>query len=99
MERLTSIKALGRFVCFLAHLRFVCLFYSFTRFAQLSLLIFSHIVDGVVEIILAKGVNSEIWWPVVQLGHPEIDVKAIDGAKYLDDSILKKIYEQVCRDE
>jgi hypothetical protein len=48
-----------------------------------------------VEIILSKGVNSEIWWPVVQLGHPEIDVKAIDGAKYLDDSILKKIYEQV----
>lgn len=54
------------------------------------------LVDGVVDIILLKGVTSETWWDCVQVGHPKIDVKAIDGAKYLDDSILKKIYAQVC---
>jgi hypothetical protein len=51
--------------------------------------------DGKVEIILVKGVNSETWWSCVQKGHPQIEVKDIEGAKYLDDSILKKIYEQV----
>lgn len=50
--------------------------------------------DGKVEIILVKGVNSETWWSCVQIGHPQINVKDIEGAKYLDDSILKKIYEQ-----
>ncbi len=55
----------------------------------------NELVDGVIDIILAKGVNSETWWDCVQVGHDKIDVKAIDGAKYLDDSILKKIYAQV----
>eukprot|EP01127_Copromyxa_protea_P012938 TRINITY_DN3416_c0_g1_i1.p1 TRINITY_DN3416_c0_g1~~TRINITY_DN3416_c0_g1_i1.p1 ORF type:complete len:158 (-),score=52.38 TRINITY_DN3416_c0_g1_i1:6-479(-) len=52
------------------------------------------ISDGKVEIILVKGVNSAVWWSCVQVGHPAISVKDIEGAKYLDDSILKKIYEQ-----
>eukprot|EP01126_Amoeba_proteus_P017862 TRINITY_DN1880_c0_g1_i3.p1 TRINITY_DN1880_c0_g1~~TRINITY_DN1880_c0_g1_i3.p1 ORF type:complete len:161 (-),score=35.38 TRINITY_DN1880_c0_g1_i3:148-630(-) len=52
------------------------------------------ISDGQVEIILVKGVNSETWWSCVQKGHPKIDIKDIEGAKYLDDSILRKIYEQ-----
>lgn len=43
---------------------------------------------------MVKGVTSETWWSCVQVGHPQINVKDIEGAKYLDDSILKKIYEQ-----
>jgi len=54
--------------------------------------------DGVVEITMCKSPSKvsggDIWWPSVVKGDPEISVKDIEGAKYLDDSILVKIWEQ-----
>eukprot|EP01119_Soliformovum_irregulare_P003281 TRINITY_DN13649_c0_g1_i1.p1 TRINITY_DN13649_c0_g1~~TRINITY_DN13649_c0_g1_i1.p1 ORF type:complete len:161 (-),score=34.35 TRINITY_DN13649_c0_g1_i1:26-508(-) len=53
------------------------------------------LMDGPnVEITLSKSASSETWWKNVVQGDPEIDVKKIEGAKYLDDSILKKIKEK-----
>lgn len=67
-----------------------------TQFRRLILIL---IEDGLVEVTLCKKpsqVNSgDIWWPCVVKGDPEISVKDIEGAKYLDDSILVKIWEQV----
>ena len=40
---------------------------------------------------MPKGASSVEWWSSVIVGDPEIDVKKIEGAKYLDDSILKQI--------
>ncbi|KAH3766744.1 hypothetical protein Pelo_1409 [Pelomyxa schiedti] len=55
--------------------------------------------DDVVELMLAKGNATKgdeegHWWPCVVKGATIIDVKQIEGAKYLDDSILKKIWER-----
>lgn len=47
--------------------------------------------NGVVELTLQKAESSAIWWKGVIQGDPEIDVKKIEGSKYLDDSLLKKI--------
>lgn len=66
----------------------ICVYFLLLTFVDVCL------ADGKVEIILSKGVNSATWWSCVQIGHPTISVKDIEGAKYLDDSILKKIYEQ-----
>jgi len=56
------------------------------------------IQDGLVEITLCKKPSQvkegNIWWPCVVKGDPEISVKDIEGAKYLDDSILVKIWDQ-----
>jgi hypothetical protein len=35
--------------------------------------------------------DKQPWWSCVIVGDPGIDVKDIEGAKYLDDSLLKKI--------
>jgi len=50
--------------------------------------------DGVVEIHLSKATSSADWWKCVIVGDPEIDVRDIEGSKYLDDSLLKKIKEK-----
>ena len=55
--------------------------------------------DNTVEITLTKGVESQgdeegHWWPSAIKGAKEIDVKRIEGARYLDDSILKQIWEK-----
>jgi len=56
------------------------------------------IQDGVVDITLCKKPSKvsagDVWWPCVVKGDPEISVKDIEGAKYLDDSILVKIWDQ-----
>eukprot|EP01105_Mastigella_eilhardi_P027571 TRINITY_DN8560_c0_g1_i1.p1 TRINITY_DN8560_c0_g1~~TRINITY_DN8560_c0_g1_i1.p1 ORF type:complete len:204 (-),score=75.51 TRINITY_DN8560_c0_g1_i1:123-656(-) len=51
------------------------------------------------EIILGKGIETKgdepgQWWPCVIKGHTQIDVKGIEGSKYLDESLLKKIWEK-----
>lgn len=38
-----------------------------------------------------KGDEPGQWWPCVIKGHKQIDVKHIEGSKYLDDSLLKKV--------
>ena len=56
--------------------------------------------DGeTVELTLTKGIESQgdeegHWWASVIKGAKEIDVKRIEGARYLDDSILKQIWEK-----
>lgn len=55
--------------------------------------------DDTVEITLAKGSDSvgdeeQHWWPSVIKGHTEIDLKALGSTKYLDDSILKQVWEK-----
>lgn len=49
--------------------------------------------NGTVEITMQKATPSDEqpWWSCVIVGDPGIDVKDIEGAKYLDDSLLKKI--------
>eukprot|EP01118_Nematostelium_gracile_P005888 TRINITY_DN1878_c0_g1_i3.p4 TRINITY_DN1878_c0_g1~~TRINITY_DN1878_c0_g1_i3.p4 ORF type:complete len:170 (-),score=75.70 TRINITY_DN1878_c0_g1_i3:907-1416(-) len=49
---------------------------------------------GVVDINMPKAASSVEWWSCVIVGDEEIDVKKIEGAKYLDDSILKQIKER-----
>eukprot|EP00005_Dracoamoeba_jomungandri_P013460 CAMPEP_0174275094 /NCGR_PEP_ID=MMETSP0439-20130205/59641_1 /TAXON_ID=0 /ORGANISM="Stereomyxa ramosa, Strain Chinc5" /LENGTH=166 /DNA_ID=CAMNT_0015367171 /DNA_START=8 /DNA_END=511 /DNA_ORIENTATION=+ len=49
--------------------------------------------DGTVEINLQKK-DEEVWWASVVKGDPEIDLDLIEGTKYLDDSLLRKIKEQ-----
>ena len=55
--------------------------------------------DGVIEVTLAKGVDScgdeeGKWWPSAIVGHKEVDVKAIESTRFLDDSLLRRIYEE-----
>ena len=44
------------------------------------------------EVTLQKTKPDE-WWKCVLEGDPEIDVDLIEGSKYLDDSLLKKVKE------
>jgi hypothetical protein len=37
---------------------------------------------------------KDVWWPSVIVGDKEIDVDLIEGSKYLDDSLLRKV--KVC---
>jgi hypothetical protein len=55
--------------------------------------------DDVVEITLAKGAESKgdeeaNWWAAVIRGHREVDIKAIASTKFLDESLLKRIWEE-----
>lgn len=55
--------------------------------------------DDTVEITLAKGCDSvgdeeQHWWPSAIKGDTEIDLKALGSTKYLDDSILKQVWEK-----
>jgi len=57
------------------------------------------LVDGVVEVTLAKGPDScgdeeGKWWSCVIEGHKEIDTKAIESTRFLDDSLLRRIWEE-----
>ena len=51
------------------------------------------------EITLAKGESSKgdeegKWWASAIKGHKEVDVKAIESTRFLDESLLKRIWEQ-----
>ena len=35
--------------------------------------------------------KESVWWPSLIVGDAEIDVDLIEGSKYLDDSLLKKV--------
>ena len=35
--------------------------------------------------------TKDAWWPSLIVGDDEIDVDLIEGSKYLDDSLLKKV--------
>lgn len=55
--------------------------------------------EDVVEVMLAKGSDSKgdeegQWWAAVIKGHKEVDVKAIASTKFLDESLLKRIWEE-----
>eukprot|EP00727_Mastigamoeba_balamuthi_P005373 m51a1_g14834 putative nuclear movement protein (161) ;mRNA; f:716085-717086 len=57
------------------------------------------IQEGVLEVILAKGTDSRgddegKWWPSVIVGHKTIDTKACESTRFLDESLLKRIYEE-----
>eukprot|EP01128_Nolandella_sp_AFSM9_P009439 TRINITY_DN603_c0_g1_i1.p1 TRINITY_DN603_c0_g1~~TRINITY_DN603_c0_g1_i1.p1 ORF type:complete len:201 (+),score=55.31 TRINITY_DN603_c0_g1_i1:88-603(+) len=56
------------------------------------------IQEGTVEITLKKSPSKvkegQIWWPHIVPGGPETNVKDIEAQKFLDDSILEKIYKQ-----
>jgi hypothetical protein len=47
-----------------------------------------------VEISLQK--KAEGWWKSVVEGDAEIDLDLIEGSKYLDDSLLRKIKVRKC---
>lgn len=54
--------------------------------------------NGLLEVTLAKGVDSAgddegKWWPSAIVGDKEVDVKAIESTRFLDDSLLRRIYE------
>eukprot|EP01121_Diplochlamys_sp_Union-15-3_P006128 TRINITY_DN1663_c0_g1_i1.p1 TRINITY_DN1663_c0_g1~~TRINITY_DN1663_c0_g1_i1.p1 ORF type:complete len:210 (-),score=61.58 TRINITY_DN1663_c0_g1_i1:40-594(-) len=52
------------------------------------------ILDGDAEITLVKASSSTKWWKSVIIGHPETDVEFIEGSKYLDASLIKRIKEE-----
>jgi hypothetical protein len=46
------------------------------------------------EITLVKHIPQEVeYWPSLLVGGKEIDVDLIEGSKYLDRSLLKKVKE------
>ena len=48
--------------------------------------------DNKLEITLVKHVPQEVeYWPSLLVGGKEIDVDLIEGSKYLDRSLLKKV--------
>eukprot|EP01103_Thecamoeba_quadrilineata_P003571 TRINITY_DN13330_c0_g1_i1.p1 TRINITY_DN13330_c0_g1~~TRINITY_DN13330_c0_g1_i1.p1 ORF type:complete len:159 (-),score=33.60 TRINITY_DN13330_c0_g1_i1:117-593(-) len=54
------------------------------------------LVDGsAVDIVLQKASKGEEnWWKSAIVGEAEIDTDLIEGSKYLDDSLLRKVKEQ-----
>eukprot|EP01120_Amphizonella_sp_Union-15-10_P001039 TRINITY_DN1109_c0_g2_i1.p1 TRINITY_DN1109_c0_g2~~TRINITY_DN1109_c0_g2_i1.p1 ORF type:complete len:151 (-),score=38.20 TRINITY_DN1109_c0_g2_i1:62-514(-) len=47
--------------------------------------------EGDLEINLKKASSSAKWWKCVVEGDPETDVSFIEGSKYLDDSLIRRI--------
>lgn len=48
--------------------------------------------DNKLEITLVKHVPQEVeYWPSLLVGGKQIDVDLIEGSKYLDRSLLKKV--------
>jgi len=54
---------------------------------------------GHLELTFPKASSSAPWWKTVIVGDPEIDVEAIEGSKYLDDSLLKQIKDKKDREK
>ena len=51
--------------------------------------------DNKLEITLVKHIPQEVeYWPSLLVGGREIDVDLIEGSKYLDRSLLKKVKAQ-----
>ena len=54
--------------------------------------------SGVLEFTLSKDAtvhdSENPWWPSFVTGEEEIDVDLIEGSKYLDVSLLKKVKAQ-----
>jgi len=52
-----------------------------------------YLVDGSTVELTFQKVGKD-WWKSAIVGEAEIDLDLIEGSKYLDDSLLKKIKEQ-----
>ena len=67
------------------------------RFLNVFVLFVSFLTEFVLEsdtqrIVLELYKPKEsVWWPSLIVGDAEIDVDLIEGSKYLDDSLLKKV--------
>jgi len=57
--------------------------------------------DGMIEVTLAKDEtvhdSEKPWWGALLVGEPEIDLDLIEGSKYLDVSLLKKVKAEKMR--
>eukprot|EP00008_Paramoeba_atlantica_P013294 CAMPEP_0201481602 /NCGR_PEP_ID=MMETSP0151_2-20130828/5872_1 /ASSEMBLY_ACC=CAM_ASM_000257 /TAXON_ID=200890 /ORGANISM="Paramoeba atlantica, Strain 621/1 / CCAP 1560/9" /LENGTH=106 /DNA_ID=CAMNT_0047863889 /DNA_START=152 /DNA_END=472 /DNA_ORIENTATION=+ len=43
------------------------------------------------RLVLELYKPKEVWWSALIVGDEEIDIDLIEGSKYLDDSLLKKV--------
>jgi len=65
-------------------------------FAQVNKSLSTWWIDGeTVEFLLHKVLKGN--WKSVIPGHPEVDLDLLEGSKYLDDSLLKRIQAEKAR--